>query len=103
MREGIGPKQERTDAAVGINRVADPHAPAPVNPAERAAVVRDVVRAVKALNAAEMFGPENELRFQRDPETRKMVMRLVNRETSEVVSQVPQECVLRLAAESEHR
>ena len=82
----------------GISRVApDPHAPPPVVPVDRTAEAREVVRAVKAVNGAEMFGPENELRFQKDPQTQKMVMRLVNRKTSEVVSQVPEEYVLRLA------
>ena len=81
-----------------ISRVApDGYGPAAVVPVDRLAEARDAVRAVKALNGAEMFGPENELRFQRDPQTRKMVMRLVNRTTSEVVSQVPEEHVLRMA------
>lgn len=80
-----------------ISRVPELHAPAPVVPIDRSAEVREVVRAVKALNGTEMFGPENELRFQKDPQTQKMVMRVVNRKTSEVVSQVPEEYVLRLA------
>lgn len=64
---------------------------------------RDVVQAIKALNGAEMFGPENELRFQRDLQTQRMVVRLVNRKTSEVVTQVPAEYVLRLAEDRERR
>ena len=73
-----------------------PHAPAPSIPAEQAANNREVVQAVKALNGAEMFGPENELRFQKDPHTQRIVVRLVNRKTSEVVAQVPAEYLLRL-------
>jgi uncharacterized FlaG/YvyC family protein len=46
-----------------------------------------------------MFGPENELRFQKDPETNRFVVRVVNRNTREVISQVPEEYVLRLAAD----
>ena len=57
---------------------------------------RDVVRAVKALNGAEMFG-ENELVFRRDPETHRMVIRLINPQTEEVMAQIPAEYVLRLA------
>jgi uncharacterized FlaG/YvyC family protein len=57
---------------------------------------RDVVRAVKALNGAELFG-ENQLTFRRDPETHRMVIRLVNPETEEVMAQIPAEYVLRLA------
>ncbi|MBS1859171.1 MAG: flagellar protein FlaG [Acidobacteria bacterium] len=37
------------------------------------------------------------MRFQRDPQTQRMVVRLVNRRTSEVVQQIPPEYVLRLS------
>ena len=77
--------------------VSGPHAPAPVEPGHKAAANRDVVQAVKALNGAEMFGPENELRYQKDPQTQKMVLRLINRKTREVVAQAPPEYALRLA------
>jgi uncharacterized FlaG/YvyC family protein len=72
---------------------------APVETArpDQAAENRDVVRAVKALNGSEMFGEENELTFQRDPATQRMVVRIVNRTTNEVVTQIPPEYVLRLA------
>jgi len=73
------------------------HAPAPVAPVDKTAEHRQVVQAVKAVNGTEMFGPENELRFQRDPQTKRMVVRVVNRNTREVLSQVPEEYVLRLA------
>ena len=76
------------------------YAPAPVEPVDRNAQSRDVVQAVKALNGTEMFGPENELRFQKDPQTQRMVVKLVNRKTREVVTQVPPEYVLRLAEET---
>ncbi len=84
----------------GIDRPAPGlHSPAPVAPVDAAAESRVVVKAVKALNGTEMFGPENELRFQKDPQTQRMVVRLVNRKTREVVTQVPPEYVLRLAEE----
>jgi uncharacterized FlaG/YvyC family protein len=73
------------------------HAPAPVTPVDKTAEHRQVVQAVKAVNGTEMFGPENELQFQRDPQTKRMVVRVVNRHTREVMSQVPPEYVLRLA------
>jgi len=66
---------------------------APIDQAQ----ARDVVQAVKALNQTEMFGQDNELEFQRDQASRRMVIRVVNRKTQEVVSQVPAEYVLRLA------
>jgi len=72
-------------------------APAPAIPVDRAAENRQVVQAVKALNGTEMFGHDNELTFQRDLQTNRMVVRVVNRQTREVVSQVPPEYVLRLA------
>ena len=53
--------------------------------------------AVKALNGAEMFGPDSELMFQRDPLTQRMVLQTINRKTKEVLSQIPQEYILRLA------
>jgi flagellar protein FlaG len=65
-------------------------------PIDKAAENREVVQAVKALNHSEMFG-ENELDFQRDPQTHRMVVRVLDRKTKEVVSQVPPEYVLRLA------
>lgn len=73
------------------------HAPAPAVEVDRAAEKRQVVQAVKAINGAEMFGSENELCFQKDAETNRLVVRVINRKTKEVVSQVPEEYVLRLA------
>jgi flagellar protein FlaG len=87
-----------------INRNgAGPHAPAPVLPVDQSPEHREVIQAVKAINGTEMFGPENELRFQKDPETRQMVIRVVNRQTREVVSQLPDEYALRLAADLKPR
>jgi uncharacterized FlaG/YvyC family protein len=71
---------------------------APV-PVDQVAENREIVRAVKALNGTEMFGQENQLTFRRDPETQRMVIRVVNRQTEEVVTQIPAEYVLRLAAD----
>jgi flagellar protein FlaG len=84
----------------GVSRTLEPVAAAmPVIPVEKAAEHREVVQAVKALNGTEMFGPENELQFQKDPKTQRMILRVVNRNTKEVLSQVPSESVLRLAQE----
>jgi uncharacterized FlaG/YvyC family protein len=66
-------------------------------PQDRAAENRDVVQAVKALNATEMFGQDNQLLFQRDPQSQRMVIRLVDQKTKEVITQIPPEYVLRLA------
>ena len=76
-----------------------PAAATPIPP-EHAAENREVVQAVKALNQAEMFG-ENELAFQRDPQTKRMLIKVVNRKTKEVVLQVPPQYVLALAQDLE--
>ena len=84
----------------GVSRQVEPVAATiTVIPVERAAERREVVQAVKALNGTEMFGPENELQFQKDPKTQRMILRVVNRDTKEVLTQVPSESVLRLAQE----
>jgi len=81
-----------------INRGATAiHAPEPAMALDKVAEKREIVQAIKAVNGSEMFGPENELRFQKDPETNRFVVRVVNRKTREVLSQVPEEYVLRLA------
>jgi len=83
-----------------IQRIAQavPAVAAPTS-SDQTTPAREVVQAVKALNQTEMFGQDNELEFQRDQTSRRMVIRIVNRKTNEVVSQVPPEYVLRLAQE----
>jgi uncharacterized FlaG/YvyC family protein len=81
-----------------VNR-NQPVVPAPADvQVEKSAEHREAIQAVKAVNGAELLGEDNELTFQRDPRTRRMVIRVINRKTKEVVSQVPAEYVLRLAA-----
>jgi len=82
-----------------LNRISQdlPSVATPV-PVEKAAENREVVQAVKALNNTEMFGQENGLVFQKDPQTQRMVIKVVNRKTKEVVSQIPAEYLLQLAA-----
>jgi uncharacterized FlaG/YvyC family protein len=69
----------------------------PGAPVEHATQTRDVVQAVKALNASEMFGDENELTFRMDQQSRRMLIQIVNRNTKEVISQIPAEYVLALS------
>ena len=66
-------------------------------PAEQSPKSREVVQAVKALNQSRMFGEENDLVFQRDPKSRRILIRVVDRKTKEVIEQVPPEYILRLA------
>jgi flagellar protein FlaG len=58
---------------------------------------RSLIKAVKALNATELFGQNNELTFVLDRETHRPLVRIVNRETREVIRQIPAEHALRMA------
>lgn len=60
---------------------------------------RQLIHAVKAINAAELYGQEHELAFAVDRESRRAVVRIVDRKTRAVVDQIPSEQVLRLAEE----
>ena len=81
-----------------LNRISQdlPSVATPI-PVEKAAENREVVQAVKALNGTEMFGQENDLVFQKDLQTQRMVIKVINRKTKDVVSQIPPDYVLRLA------
>jgi uncharacterized FlaG/YvyC family protein len=81
-----------------LNRISQdlPSVATPI-PVEKAAENREVVQAVKALNNTEMFGQENDLVFQKDLQTQRMVIKVINRKTKDVVSQIPPDYVLRLA------
>jgi flagellar protein FlaG len=78
----------RTPAVTG----AMPSSPQP-NPAE----TRELIQAVKAVNQAELFGSGNELTFAMDRDSKRPVIRIVDRTTKEVVRQFPPEYVLRIA------
>jgi uncharacterized FlaG/YvyC family protein len=69
---------------------------AQVAPAENASQTRDVIQAVKALNQSEMLGQDNEMVFQMDRQAHRMVIQIINRNTKEVVSQIPPEYVLEM-------
>ena len=60
---------------------------------------RALIQAVRAINVSGFFGQENELSFVVDRNTRRTVVRIVNRETREVVKSIPDGYVLRLAEE----
>jgi flagellar protein FlaG len=69
---------------------------APVD-ANVAAQNRELIQAVKAVNASEMLGTRSELTFSIDRQTQRLVVRLVDKETKDVIRQYPPEYVLRLA------
>jgi hypothetical protein len=60
---------------------------------------RTLVQAVKAVNASGLLGENSELTFFIDRNSRNAVVRIVNRQTREVLQQIPDEYVLRLADE----
>lgn len=84
----------------GVNGVGNLPATAPAPPApEHVAETRDIVQAVKAVNAASSFGDNNEVSFMLDRNTKLPVIRIVNKDTKEVVEQIPAEYLLQLAQE----
>jgi len=62
-----------------------------------------LLQAVKAVNASEMLGQENELTFRIDRAAGIAVVRIVNRQTGELVQEIPNEQVLKMAEESNGR
>ena len=68
-------------------------------PRQAAEEQRTLIQAVRAVSAAALFGQDNELTFVMDRTTRRAVVRIVNRETREVVDQIPNQHVLRMAEE----
>lgn len=60
---------------------------------------RDLVRAVKAINASELFGENYELTFVFDRPNQRTVIRIIDRETKEVIRQLPNEYALQIAAQ----
>ena len=58
---------------------------------------RELIRSVKSINASELFGEDSELSFALDRETRRPVVRVLNRQTQEVLWQAPPEYLLQVA------
>jgi uncharacterized FlaG/YvyC family protein len=57
-------------------------------------VTRQLTTAVRALNQAGLYGQDRQLQFARDPETKAMVIQVVQSSTGEVIDQIPPETVL---------
>lgn len=75
----------------------------PFEPKQPTQDQKDLIQAVKAVNAAGLFGEENEVTFIVDRAAKIAVVRIVNKETGEVVQQIPNQEVLKLAEESSGR
>jgi flagellar protein FlaG len=74
---------------------AQAQTPTPQQTAER----RDLVKAVKTVNDAQLFGDGSELTYAIDRDSRKLVTRIVDKTTGTLIQQIPAEYVLRLAEE----
>jgi uncharacterized FlaG/YvyC family protein len=59
---------------------------------------RAVAQAVAQLNGSELLGTDQELAVSVDPGTRQLVIRVLDRQTKEVLHQFPSEQLLRVAA-----
>jgi uncharacterized FlaG/YvyC family protein len=79
-------------------KALNPQVQQPAQP-QQMAERQQLIQAVKEVNKSEMLGQENELTFMFDRNTRKAVVRVVNKKTNEVVLQIPPEYVLRIAEE----
>ena len=83
-----------------VQRPGPAAAPTPQADVERSAQNRQLIQAVKAVNGAELFGSGSELTFSVDRLTQRSVIRLVNRETRDVIRQIPPEYLLRMAEDA---
>lgn len=84
---------QATLASGGTDVQNSPEGPGP----EQAARNRQLVKAIRAINANEVFGPGSELRFSVDRDTHRPLIRIVDRVTNEVLTQIPPEEVLRMS------
>ena len=83
-------------ASVGNPAQALPAVPDPANP-KWLVENRELIRSVKSIDASELFGEGSEVTFALDRDTKRLVARVVNQETGEILWQSPPEYLLRLA------
>lgn len=60
---------------------------------------KTLVRAVKAINESAVFGENYELTFVFDRPNQRTLIRIIDRETKEVIRQLPAEYALRVASQ----
>lgn len=56
-----------------------------------------IADAIRAIHEANLLGYDRELIFRMDPATRREILQIVDRETGEVLLQLPPEHVLQIA------
>ena len=67
------------------------------NSPEQAAKNRELLKAIRTINEGGAVGPSSEVRFSFDRGTGQPLIRIVDRVTNEVITQVPPEVTLRAA------
>ena len=60
---------------------------------------REVIQAVRAINETEVFGSDRELTFSFDRQTHRPLVRIINRETKELIKQIPPQQIVEMAKE----
>jgi uncharacterized FlaG/YvyC family protein len=61
---------------------------------------QDLIRSVNSINPTELFGEGTEMTFDMDPQSKRVVVKILNRQTQEVVAQLPAQYVLDLARQT---
>lgn len=76
---------------------------ASITPAQRPVDQPELIQAVSALNQSGFFGENYELNFDMDRASHRPLLQLVDKETREIVRQLPPEYALRMARQLKHR
>jgi uncharacterized FlaG/YvyC family protein len=89
-----------------VNRVNSPVSAAAIALAQTDSKLQttpEMAHAVTAINAAKLFGQDSELTFAMDRESKRTIIRLVDRKTGKVIQQIPTENVLLMAQDARKR
>lgn len=72
---------------------------APLTPVRPNDQQRALLQAATVVNNSQILGSDNEITFKVDRKANQVVVRIVNRQTGDLVSQIPEEYLLRMAEE----
>ena len=72
-------------------------------PSGMAAEQRNLIQAIKGVSPAELFGRDAELAFVFDRETRKTLVRVLDRASGEVIRQIPAQQMIEMARQWKSR
>jgi flagellar protein FlaG len=85
---------------LGLHQAATQN-PGPTYTADERAEQSRLVQAVRAVNESGIFGSSDELQFSIDQSTKRPVIKLIDKDTRQVVRQIPPEYILRLAEDTD--